>query len=407
MSAPFDAFRYAHEHRDRVVWMSQNTNHLAPATLVREAIERALQERVYEGYPYAPGDPELKSLVLRDFGHPDGYGCLVTGGGTEALYMLTRALLAPGEEVVASDPSYLIIHKFIELSGARVVAPDIYHAPYKLTAEAVQAAITPKTKMLLLIDPLNPLGSGYRREEVRAIAEIAHDRHLFLLNDVTYRDFSEHHTLASEFAPEQTITVWSVSKNCGLAGLRLGGLLAPPALAQRIGKFNTNDLGVNVLAQRAAIALLRTKSEWFPAVKRQTRANQDRIRSAVERVSGAKLPVFPSQANMFVIDLKSTGIAPEALQEQLLLKHGVFLRAGNYLSPAHGGQFIRASFSNPSSDIDRFVEAFPLACEELRSLPLARTPPATPPQPIPTTPPIAPDLQIPQTPHPTPGRVFD
>jgi aspartate aminotransferase len=366
MSAPFDAFRYAHEHRSEVVWMSQNTNHLAPAHLVRAAIDEALAERVYEGYPYAPGIPELRERVLEDFGQASDSGWLLSAGGTEALYMLTRALLGAGEEVIASDPSYLIIHKFIELSGARTVNLDIYRPPYRLESERVAEALTPKTRMILLIDPLNPLGSGYPRDEVRAIAEIAHDHHLTLLNDVTYRDFSEHHTLACEFAPEETLTVWSVSKNCGLAGLRLGGVMGPKATLARVARFNTNDLGVNILAQRAALALLRSKASWFPAVKSQTRANQDRIRSVLQAIDEVRLPVFPSQANMFVIDVSGAGIAPERLQEVLLVRHGVFLRAGNYLSAAHGSKFIRASFSNPPGDIERFARAFPEALAAVR-----------------------------------------
>ncbi|MHB8351536.1 MAG: pyridoxal phosphate-dependent aminotransferase [Thermoplasmata archaeon] len=370
MSAPrpFDAFRYAHEHRAQVVWMSQNTNHLVPPGIARAAVEEALAERAYEGYPYASGMPELRELVLQDFGLPDS-GYLLTAGGTEALYMLTRALLKPGDEVIASDPSYLIIHRFIELCGARPVPLDIYRGQYRLDPEAVRAALTPKTRMILLIDPLNPLGSGYTREEVRALAEIAHDHHLLLLNDVTYRDFADRPTLAQPFAPEETVTVWSVSKNCGLAGLRLGGLLAPPELLRTIARFNTNDLGVNLLAQRAAVALLATKSDWFPAVRNQTRANLERIRKVAESVPGVRLPVFPSQANMTALDLSASGIRPERLQEELLLRHGVFLRAGNYLSPAHGGEFIRASFSNPVSDIDRFVSAFPEACRAVAPSP--------------------------------------
>jgi len=364
--APFDAFRYAHEHRTEIAWLSQNTNHLVPPEVVRGALETAIRERRYEGYPYAPGAPELKALVLADLGLTDPVGCLISAGGTEALYMLTRALLAPGDEVIASDPSYLIIHKFIELSGAKTRNLDIYQPPYRLTAARVQEALTPKTRMILLIDPLNPLGSGYPRDEVRAIAELARDHHLLLLNDVTYRDFADTPTLAAEFAPEETLTVWSVSKNCGLAGLRLGGVAARPELLQKVGRFNTNDLGVNVLAQAAASAALSTKSKWFPAVKAQTRANQDRIRTVVGKVAGTFLPVFPSQANMFVIDLAKTEIAPEALQKELLLQHGVFLRAGNYLSPEFGGRFIRISFSNPPADIERFAAAFPAAVEKLR-----------------------------------------
>jgi aspartate/methionine/tyrosine aminotransferase len=345
--------------------MCQNTNHLVPPEIAGEAIRAAVNERVYEGYPYAPGDPELVELVRRDFGVGNETACLVTAGGTETLYMICRALLSPGDEVVASDPSYLIIHRFVELSGARTVNLDIYAPPYRLTAERVRAAITPKTRMILLIDPLNPLGSGYPADEVRAIAEIARERDLWLLDDVTYRDFSEGHALALAYAPERTLTVWSVSKNCGLAGLRLGGLLAAPEAARAVARFNTNDLGVNALAQRAAIAALRTKGGWFPRVRELTRRNQERIREAVEATPHAFLPLYPSRANMFAVDISASGVSPEALQREMLTKDGVFVRAGNYLSPQFGQRFVRVSFSNPPEDIERFARSFPRAMAAL------------------------------------------
>jgi aspartate aminotransferase len=362
---PFDAFRYAHARRGEVVWMSQNTNHLVPPEVVQGALFEAIRERRYEGYPYAPGHDRLKELVARDLGLPPEVGVSVSAGGTETLYMAMRALLKPGDEVIASDPSYLIIHRFIELSGARTVNLDIYRPPFRLTAERVREAVTDRTRMILLIDPLNPLGSGYPEDEVRAIAEVARERDLYLLNDVTYRDFAEHPTLAYPFAPDQTLTVWSVSKNCGLAGLRLGGLAASKTTLSKVLRFNTNDLGVNELAQVAAEAALESKPRWFPEVKRQTRANQERIRGVVRDLPGVSLPLFPSQANMFVLDVAEAGIGPEALQRELLLHHGVFVRAGNYLSPGYGERFVRVSFSNPPSDLDRFVEAFPAAVHAL------------------------------------------
>ncbi|MGB6500673.1 MAG: pyridoxal phosphate-dependent aminotransferase [Thermoplasmata archaeon] len=367
---PFDAFRYAHAHRREVAWLSQNTNHLVPPEIVRGALEDAIRERRYEGYPLAAGDPELIELVRADLGL-SGMTPFLTGGGTESLYMIARALLAKGDEVIASDPSYLVIHRFVDLAGARTKTLDIYQPPYRLTADRIQEAIGPATRMILLIDPLNPLGSGYPREEVRAIAEIAHDRHLTLLNDVTYRDFSEGHALAAEFAPEETITVWSVSKNCGLAGMRLGGFIAPREITATIARFNTNDLGVNTFAQVAAMAALRSKGQWIDGVVRQTRANGERIRRVVADVPGTSLPVYPSRANMMVIDVAETGLAPEAIQEEMLRTHGVFVRAGNYLSPAHGRRFVRLSFSNLPSDIERFAAAFP---ETMRAL--GRTIPA-------------------------------
>jgi aspartate aminotransferase len=364
----FDAFRYAHDRRRDVIWLSQNTNHLVPPEVVRGALETAIAERRYEGYPRAAAEPELLDLVRADLGLR-GAVPFVTGGGTEALYMITRALLAPGDEVVASDPSYLIIHRFIELAGAVPVCADIYRPPFRLTAEAVAAHIGPRTKMILLIDPLNPLGTGYPRDEVRAIAELAHDHHLTLINDVTYRDFSDGHALAAPFAPEQTVTIWSVSKNCGLAGLRLGGFSARPELAKPIARFNTNDLGVNILAQVAARAALRSKPNWIDSVVRTTRENGRRVQEVGRSVPGVTTPTGPSRANMTILDIAGTGLTPEAIQEELLRQHGLFVRSGSYLSPAHGQRFVRVSFSNPPEQIARFAEAFPAALRALSARP--------------------------------------
>src|SRR2546427_253194 len=90
---------------------------------------------------------------------------------------------------------------------------------------------------------------------------------LWLLNDATYRDFNQGHVLASSFYPEQTLTSYSFSKGPGLAGMRIGGLVAPPGgtVMKALRRFDTNVLGVNVLAQRAALAALQAKKEWLPA----------------------------------------------------------------------------------------------------------------------------------------------
>jgi aspartate/methionine/tyrosine aminotransferase len=366
MNKPFDTFTYAHEHFQELAWMSQNTNHLFPPAIVQKAITQASKEMRYQEYPYAPGLEEMKRLLLEDFGL-SGVKVGITAGGTEALYMIMRGLLGPGDEVISSDPSYLIIHKFIGLSGAQTVNLDIYSPPYRMTVDRIQEAIGPKTRMILLIDPLNPLGSGYPKEEVKAISEIAHDKKLILLNDVTYRDFADQHTLTHTIAPEQTVTVWSLSKNCGLAGLRLGGLMALPELYDKVWKYNTNDLGVNVLAQYAGLAALKAKPEVFPKIKAQCRENQKRIKEVVDSIDGAFLPVYPSQANMFVIDISKLGIEPEKLQQEMLLKYGVFVRSGSYLSPKFGKKFVRLSFSNKPADIAAFAKALPLAISTVKN----------------------------------------
>src|SRR2546425_8738523 len=110
--------------------------------------------------------------------------------------------------------------------------------------------------MLLLIDPNNPLGSGYARDQVRGLSDVARDHDLWLINDVTYRDFNKEHVLASAFYPEQTLISYSFSKGPGLAGMRIGALLAPPggSVMKGLRQFYTNRLGAKVLRPRPAFA---------------------------------------------------------------------------------------------------------------------------------------------------------
>ncbi|MFQ6106331.1 MAG: pyridoxal phosphate-dependent aminotransferase [Thermoplasmata archaeon] len=359
-----DPFLYAHQNRDKTVWMSQNTNTLFTTPAIQEAVHEAVERREYALYPYKNGLFGLPEAIKEDLGVPD-YDVLLTNGGIEALYIVTRALLKRGDEVIATDPSFLPIHHQISLSNAKTIEIPVYASPWKITPDSVNEAITKKTKIVLLIDPLNPLGSGYNGEEVRAISEIAMDNNLYLLDDITYRDFADDHHVTSEFYPEKSILIYSFSKNCGLAGMRIGAALASPDLTDLFAKYNTNALSVNILAQRAALAALQTKREWISTVVGICRRNQAMIRDAVEKCPGAFLPVYPSYTNMFVIDVGNTGVIPERIQEKLLLEHGIFLRAGTYVSRRFGERFVRVSFSVPEDECQRFTSAFPQVMAEL------------------------------------------
>jgi len=371
-----DNFEFAHEHRREVAWMSQNTNTLPVHPAILDAIRQSVDEREFNLYPRKAGVPGLVEAIQEDLGL-EGFDVLLTNGGIEGEYIATRSFLAPGNEVLSTDPSFLPIHDQVAMSEARAAEVDIYRKPYLLTPEWASAAITPATKMLLLIDPNNPLGSGYARDQVRGLSDVARDHDLWLINDVTYRDFNKEHVLAAAFYPEQTLISYSFSKGPGLAGMRIGALLAPPGgprhatrdpggtVMKALRHYDTNVLGVNVLAQRAALAALRTKKEWLPEVRRTCERNQATIRRAVEKVDGASLPIYPSKANMFVIDLSESGVNPEEAEQRLLFDHLVHTRAGSYLSRRHGSKFLRVSFTVPEPDAKRFAEAFPAVMEGL------------------------------------------
>ena len=364
--ASTDNFEFAHEHRREVAWMSQNTNTLPVHPAILDAIQASVESREWNLYPYRAGVFGLPEAIRVDLGLDD-VGVLLTNGGIEGEYVATRALLKPGDEVLSTDPSFLPIHDQVGMAGAKTIEVDIYRKPFVMTPELANEAVTPATKVLLLVDPNNPLGSGYARAQVKGLCEVAEDHDLLVIDDITYRDFNPDHVLTTEFAPERTILSYSFSKGPGLAGMRVGAVLGPNEIVAKLKKFDTNVLGVNVIAQRAALAALRSKAEWLPEVRRVCAANQRAIESAVSKVDGTFLPVYPSKANMFVIDVAGTRVKPEDAEAALLRDHLVHTRAGGYLSKRSGGRFLRVSFSVSPDDARRFTDAFPVVIEKLRA----------------------------------------
>jgi aspartate/methionine/tyrosine aminotransferase len=359
-----DNFEFAHEHRREVAWMSQNTNTLPVHAAILEAIREGVDEREFNLYPRKGGIFGLSEAIKADL-HLDEADMILTNGGIEGEYVATRALLKAGDEALSTDPSFLPIHDQVAMTGARAIEADIYRKPYVLTPEHALESVTPATKMLLVIDPNNPLGSGYSRSHIKGLCDIAKDHGLWLIHDITYRDFNPDHVLATDFYPEKTLLAYSFSKGPGLAGMRIGAVLGRPEAINALRRYDTNVLGVNVLAQRAALAALQTKKEWLPEVRRICERNQETIRRTVAKVDGASLPVYPSKANMFVIDLAPTGVNPETVEERLLFDHLVHTRAGSYLSKKHGSKFLRVSFTVSEADCGRFARAFPVVMEKL------------------------------------------
>lgn len=361
-----DPFVYAHEREKDIVWMSQNTNQLETSPKVQEAMLRALKEGKHNLYPHSDGVLGFKDVLLDDLGLKDNYDALITNGAIEATYTLTRAMLSEGDNVVASDPSFMPIHHQIDLCDAEAKEIDVYKDPYKLTVEEVNEAVDRNTEMILLIDPLNPLGTSYTKQEVKGISEIAEDNDVLLIHDITYRDFAYEHTLASEFVPERTIFVYSFSKNVGFAGMRLGALIMPEKYSELLHKYRTNVLSANVIAQVGGKKALETKEEWLPNMLGQSRKNQKIIKEAVDQIPDIHLPVYPSNTNMFVIDIEKTGLDPQKVQKKLLYEHDVFVRGGNYLSNTAGDKFIRVSFTVPQEGAEKFAEKLPVVLEDLR-----------------------------------------
>jgi aspartate/methionine/tyrosine aminotransferase len=200
---------------------------------------------------------------------------------------------------------------------------------------------------------------------MRRIASIARACGAVLVHDCTYRHFAEGHTLAARFDMEGTITTYSFSKWLGAAGLRVGAAVAAPDLIRRLAAAPPNNLGSNVVSQRAAMAGLRVKHEWFPDVQRVQRRNQARIKDAAEKIRGFYLPVYPSNGNFLVIECLEGGVQPEALVAAMQ-EHRILIRHGAYHTARFGHRFIKVSTTVPEAWVDEFCDLLPKLAAAVR-----------------------------------------
>jgi histidinol-phosphate aminotransferase len=279
------------------------------------------------------------------------------------------SLCEPDTNFVTTDPGWKWPLQFARDKKAEVREIPIYGAEYnyRLSAEQLSEAVDAKTRIIYLVDPNNPLGICYTRDEIRQFCDIARSIGAYVLHDCTYRDFAAQHTLAATVYPERSITIYSFSKWLGLAGLRVGAVVANKDLIEKFAKRSTATLGGSVIAQRAAIAGLEVKAEWVPQVQSVQWRNQAAIKSATDKIPGLKVAVYPSDGNFLVIECVELGLKPEALAA-VFAQRGIMIRQGSYHTARFGGRFIKVSTTVPAEWVDAFCGYLPEAIEAARGL---------------------------------------
>ena len=349
-------------------WLGQNTNHIESHPAVIEAMVRSIQGGEFNAYAPPLGFEALRRAIVADLGTP-GAEALVTEGGVNALAMICRARCKPGTTLVTTDPTWKWPCLFARQQGAEVIEIPIYDpaCDYRLTPAALKANVDERTAIIYLVDPNNPLGIRYTREEIEGFAAIARDCGALLVHDCTYRDFADGHHPALHAAPEGAVVSMSFSKWLGLAGMRIGALVAAPALFEEFARASTSVLGASVVAQRAAQAGLSVKAEWMAKVRSIDAANKAMIAEAIRGIDGLHLPIFPSHGNFLVLETIDAGIRPEALVECFRRK-GIMIRQGTYHTERFGDRFVKVSTSVPSAWVEKFCSLLGEMVAQARTL---------------------------------------
>lgn len=207
---------------------------------VPDAIKEAAIEAIRKdknGYSVTQGIPQLREELQRrvdaEYGHADRR-VLITSGTSGSLVMTMLALLNPGDEVIFMDPYFVMYPALVKMVGGKCVMIDTA-SDFSIDVDKVKAAITPRTKLILLNSPANPTGVVASRESVKALAELAAARNIAILSDEIYRTFSYDGVPASPAEwNDQTLVVDGFSKTYAVTGWRMGWIHGPAAIIDKL-----------------------------------------------------------------------------------------------------------------------------------------------------------------------------
>ena len=261
----------------------------------REAMEKALRDGLTH-YTASTGIPPLREAILRKVTTenrlrvPNADHVIVTNGGMHGLYIIFRAILDAGDEVILPDPMWTEIAENIRLAGGRAVPVRLRpENDYQYDPTEIEAAITPRTRAIFINTPHNPIGVVARRETLEAIAAIAERHNVYIVSDEAYEhvifEGQEHVSLGSlPGAQDRTLSVYSLSKTYAMSGLRLGYVIVPQDLfLERMKKLVRCTInGVNSVAQQGAAAAINGPQEFTREMAREYQKRRDILFAALE-----------------------------------------------------------------------------------------------------------------------------
>ncbi|WP_270372137.1 aminotransferase class I/II-fold pyridoxal phosphate-dependent enzyme [Thomasclavelia ramosa] len=274
--------------------------------------------------------------------------CIVTVGGSEAIDLAFRAIINPGDEVILLQPSYVAYTPGVALAGGKVVNIELKEDnEFKLTPELLEAAITPKTKAILLNYPSNPTGGFMTREDYEKIVSIIKKHEIIVITDEIYAELSYEQKFCSIAAfdeiRDQVILVSGYSKAYAMTGWRLGYVLANEVLTKAMNKIHQYVImSAPTGAQYGAIEAMRHCDNEIEEMRKAYMLRRNYI---VKAFNDLGLHTFTPQGAFYVFPcIKSTGMTSDQFCEELLKDQLVACVPGTAFGEAGEG-FIRVSYA--------------------------------------------------------------
>lgn len=320
---------------------------------VRVAAQTAVSEG-YVHYAAAMGDPQLRKAIAAYLNQSYGRKfrndeIFITHGGTGAIYAVLSAYLDPGDEVLVPDPALSIFMQIASQCNARsVMVPT--KEDFHLDFDALERAVTSRSRAFVLANPGNPTGTVYTRAEMDKLVEFVKKHDLLLLADETYDHilFDEREHVSAATYPDivdRTILVNTVSKIFAMTGWRVGYIAGPQDLIHGPALIHRAAMGpLNAVAQRAAFAAYTEtiKSDWSSWMLGEFHSRRDLMVNLVSKTPG--LDCIPPEGAIYLFVRADTPLSASDF-EGFCLQQGVGVRSGSEFGP-RGEGYVRLTLAN-------------------------------------------------------------
>ena len=283
---------------------------------IKEAAKKAIDEN-YSRYSPVPGYPALRNAIVAKLKHENNLEYTAnqiscSNGAKQCVCNVIMALVGEGDEVIVPAPYWVSYTEMVKLAdGTPVIVRAGIEQDFKMTPAQLEAAITPKTKALILCSPSNPTGMVYTREELEALAAVCEKHGLYVLSDDIYYklvyDGLEYTSIASvsPAMKEQCIVINGVSKTYAMTGWRVGYALANPTVAKAMSSYVSHSTGAPAtMAQWAALEALEGDQGSVEEMRQQFEKRRDHLVERMNKIEGVSC-IKPQGAFYVMMDMSS------------------------------------------------------------------------------------------------------
>ncbi|MGC3872230.1 pyridoxal phosphate-dependent aminotransferase [Halomonas sp. GXIMD04776] len=304
-------------------------------------------------YADVQGKPRLRKLIAERHrskaGEADADNVAVLAGAQCGLYAVAQCLLDPGDEVIVFEPMYVTYEAVLQATGATLVSvPLRADENFLPRAVDIEAAITPRTRAIMVNSPHNPTGQVLSREHWQAIADACQRHDLWLISDEVYGElvFEDEHICPASLPgmAERTAVVDSLSKSHAMTGWRLGWVIGPKPLVEHLTNLALCMLyGCPDFIQDAACTALEHPPQELAQMRETYRQRRDVVLATL--ADSEVLEVLTPKAGMFMmVDIRRTGLSTQAFADRLLAEQNVSVLSGEAFGPSAAG-FVRLSLT--------------------------------------------------------------